>query len=144
MQRTHVYIFNDDNSHFTDNFVLKVTGQHNPQVCNDRDNDTPQSGTITFNGTTYQDQSTYTCSGTYKGGTITYNKTLQAMNIFDSKGNTCSLGSPVQSYVKMKGRYTDQQFSGTITRSRIYSTQFTCSLNFDLQGANGTWTGSNS
>jgi hypothetical protein len=134
----------DDNSRFTDNFVLKVTGQHNPQVCDERDNDTPQSGSVTFNGTTYPDQSTYTCSGTYKGGMITYNETLQALNIFDSKGNTCSLSSPVQSYKTMKGRYTDQQFSGTITQTRLYATQFTCSLPFDIEGATGNWTGNNS
>jgi hypothetical protein len=89
----------DDNTRFDTTLVLKVTGQYHPQVCTDYADDTPQSGTITFEGQTFQDQSTYTCTGTYKGGMITYTETLQAMNIFDSKGNTCSLSSPQRSYM---------------------------------------------
>jgi hypothetical protein len=132
----------DDNTRFDTTFVLKVTGQHQPQVCTDYADDTPQSGTITFEGQTFQDQSTYTCTGTYKGGMITYTETLQAMNIFDSKGNTCSLSSPQRSYLQITGSYADQQFSGSITQKAIDETQFTCQLPFNgLQGASGTWIG---
>jgi hypothetical protein len=132
----------DDNARYEDNFVLKVTGQHEPQVCSDYANDTPQSGTITFEGDTYPDQSTYTCTGTYKGGIITYTETLQAMNIFDSKGNTCSLSSPQRSSLQITGSYADQRFSGTVKMKAIDATQFTCQLPFNgLQGASGTWTG---
>jgi hypothetical protein len=138
-----------DKTHYASHFTLNITGHPDPNggtVCSPGDDRSPQETSIpdvSADGTTYAEVSTYTCSGTYQAGKITYNETLQTRTISATSGASCTLNKPLSSYTQVTGTYNSQkEFSGTVTFSSIPVTQFTCKdLEYTPASATGTWTG---
>ncbi len=131
-----------DNSHFAVNFALNVK---NGTVCSPGDDGSSQQNQVQdSSGTTYDEVSTYSCSGTYSGGKITYNETLLTRKYSDAAGDSCVLNTPQSPYTQVTGTYNNQnEFSGTVTLSSIDPTQFTCqNLTYTPDSATGQWTGS--
>ena len=95
-------------------------------------------------GTVVNEVATYTCSGTYKGGHITYNDTLDTDTLADA-GGSCSLTRSQQNFIQMTGDYTtSHQFSGTVIINSIGGDQYNCTGDLianTSSGGTGTWTG---
>jgi hypothetical protein len=133
---------------FADTYELDVTGRSDSQggaVCAPGDDGSQQKSSQTLSdGTVINEVSTYTCSGTYKAGQVTYDDTLNTRVYSDDTGDSCSLNTEQTSYIQITGTYmTSQQFSGDITLSAIGDDQYTCTglTNPGTSGDTGTWTG---
>jgi hypothetical protein len=137
---------------FADTYKLDITGQSDSQggkVCSSGDDGSPQKSSFSLsNGTVVNEASTYTCSGNYKEGQLTYNETLATRVFSTSEGGLCQLANPIPSFLQIKGTYTtSHQFSGDITLSSVAANQYNCSgpLSFTTSnasdGGHGTWTG---
>lgn len=127
---------------------LDVTGQSDSQggsVCSPGDDGSQQKNQSNGpNGTTLYEVSTYTCSGTYKEGHLTYNDTLNT-DIYSDTGGSCTLTNSQPSFIQMTGDYmASHQFSGNVTINSIGADQYTCTGDLIINnsaGATGTWTG---
>lgn len=132
--------------------TLIITGHADPSggsVCKSRDNQPPQvyQATALDTGKPYTDTYTLTCSGSYKGGKITFTETYTSDVIVfttDNPPTTCTLNRP---YVdqQLTGSYTDHHvFSGTISFPGIPRSGYTCNTpgsSFFIYAEHGTWTG---
>ena len=128
---------------------LDITGQSDSQggtVCAPGDDGSQHKYQFTLsNGTTVNEVYTFTCSGTYKGGHLTYNDALDT-DVYSDAGGSCSLTGSQPSYIQMTGNYTtEHQFSGDIIVNSINGSQYTCTgdltFNGSTAGGTGTWTG---
>jgi hypothetical protein len=128
-------------------YTLTITGHPDPDggtICASRANGAPvsQQG---YNTVSYTITSTYTCSGTYKGGVLSYSETLQTQTMAFSNGETCTLNRPQQPFLQITGSYTDQHiFSGKVTENSIDQSQYNCTPAGDTgwwTGDTGRWTG---
>jgi hypothetical protein len=135
------------NQTFNQNEVDIVTGQPDPNggtVCQSEDDGQPHSyhQSTVNSGAGYRETSTYSCSGTYKTGKLTYTETLLNDTIAFDGGGTCMLTSP-QVDEQLTGSYTgNNTFTGTVTYPKI--TAYTCDsigAYFYHYGAQGNWTG---
>jgi hypothetical protein len=125
-------------------YTLTVTGHPDPAggtVCSSRDNGT----TDTQQDTQGQITGTYSCSGTYKGGNVSYIEAVKTQTLTFLTGETCTLRSPQQPYLEITGSYTSQDnFSGTAIQHAIDSSMYNCNPT-DTIGSiianTGTWTG---
>jgi hypothetical protein len=130
-------------------YTLIVTRHPDPEggtVCASRDDGTSTSGqgdNVSNNGT-YTQTATYSCSGTYKGGKVSYSEILQTHTMTFSSGSTCNLSSP-QPLLQITGSYTNEHnFSGSVTEFSIDSSLYACtpagSSGWNV-GETGTWNG---
>src|SRR5579875_896024 len=127
----------------SDTFQLTVTGSPDGgKVCRDRDNGQPQSqqGTTT-DGVAYTATVAYTCSGTYKGGQLSYTETATSAKVVYANGLSCTANVP---FVNM---HLQGSFSSNTAISGNYSQDavtFNCNMNVGAVTTNaetGTWTG---
>ncbi len=126
-------------------YTLVVTGQPDPAggtVCNPQyDTGKPQTekGTAT-NGLRYTATYTVTCSGTYKGGKITYKQIWSDTKIIYANGVTCTVPQFVNA--ELDGSFTSATAaSGTLSSD---APTVTCSNGGSgtIKGVEGTWKGS--
>lgn len=132
-----------------------VTGRPDPaggRVCQLEDDGQPHTYTSHTLNTGLPETQTvvYSCSGTYKAGTLTLTETLVSDTIqLTDQGSkiTCHLLTPGVDE-RLTGSYTAQgTFSGTLTLVDFPRTDFSCttgpfsSFYFFLYGGTGTWTG---
>lgn len=112
-----------------------VTGHSDPEggtVCRSEDNGkTVVTSTYTYNThIPVRKTSTFSCSGSYKGGKLTFTETMRTETSVYSQFNgttaTCTLNSP-QPDEQMSGSYIGKNtFKGTLTYPAIPSKDFTC------------------
>lgn len=130
--------------------ALQVTGHPDPtggSVCATTDNGQPQTHNDSFpDGTTATVTETFSCSGTYKSGKLSYSETLSSSDITgkqpDGTPFTCHLTTPGV-FQQLSGSYTASgSFSGTLTTSPFPQSAFSCTASefFSIIGGNGTWT----
>jgi len=109
-------------------YTLIVTGHPDPEggtVCASRDDGTSSPGQGEVN-MPYTQTATYSCSGTYKGGQVSYSETVQTQTLNFSSGETCNLSSP-QPILQITGSYTNEHnFSGNVTELAIDSSMYSC------------------
>lgn len=126
--------------------VLTVTGKPDPAggtVCDQRyDTNQPvtQTGT-TSSGVGYTITYIATCSGTYKGGMLTYTETITSYQVAFANGLNCRGNVPFVNQ-NLTGTFTDANtVSGTYKSDALI---ITCSNGQSIQGnpQKGTWTGS--
>ena len=129
-----------------------VTGHPDPMggtVCQPEDNGQPSViTTFTYNDhVPYQDTSTYSCAGSYKGGKLTLTEMFASDVVVlsepDGTTTTCTLNSPVIDE-QLSGSYTgNNTFSGTITYPAIPESDYSCnsSYTFFHQYEQVNWTG---
>jgi hypothetical protein len=132
--------------------TLLISGNPDPaggSVCKDRDNMQPHTyQSSTTSGLPDTLVYTFSCSGTYKNGQISYTETLlSAVITVNARGNSyvCHLltaGVDEQ----LTGNYTAQSgFSGTVTLSAFPQSDFSCTtgqlpyFNFSLTGKSSMW-----
>ena len=128
----------------TDPDTLVVTGQPDPAggtVCNPHiDTDQPHTETGTADdGTKFTLVETGHCSGTYKGGKITYKETFSDSQVTYGNGLTCTIATFVNQ--ELDGSFTSAtELSGTLSSDPL---TFTCSngKTVTFKAATGTWTG---
>ncbi len=135
------------NQQFNTTETFIVTGQPDPNggtVCQSIDNGQSHttSQTTVDTGQGYNETSTYSCSGTYKAGRLTYTETTTSDVITFNSGGTCTLASP-QASEQLSGSYSGNgTFSGTVAYFKLSS--YNCSdpgSYFFHYGAQGSWTG---
>ena len=144
--------YNGSNGSLSSTDPLAVTKQASSaegSVCKARDDRQAQ----TYNGTTTGGLSdtqvaTFSCSGTYKSGQISYTETLLSDVVtvsYQGDSYVCRLLTPGVDE-QLTGSYTTSgSFSGTITYSSFPQSDFSCTtgqlsyFNFSLAGGNGTW-----
>jgi hypothetical protein len=124
---------------------LIINGQTVPaggEVCQLGDNGQPYTyNGNAGNGITYTETGTFTCSGTYKGGKLTYTEENTTDRIDYSNGISCMTHQP----------YVDQHLEGTFNAPNSISGTFTrdsatayCNQGagtIQLDALKGTWTG---
>jgi hypothetical protein len=131
--------------------TLVITGQADPAggtVCQARDNGQPftQTGDVfdvtgLSTGITYQETLTATCSGSYKGGQLSYTETATSDQYALSNGVTCQASTP----------YTLQALSGSFETATTSSGDWsaanpiiTCDAGFPFPqraAQQGSWSG---
>jgi hypothetical protein len=125
--------------------TLIVTGSANGGTVCGKDDGTPQtdSGTLD-NGDQYTETIILSCSGTYKGGKLTYTETATSYKLTDdTDGASCSAATPFV-VAQMAGTFSSAtDISGTYSSD---ATTLTCSLDGQsesepIDASTGTWTG---
>lgn len=137
---------------FTQQETEIVTGHPDPQggtVCQPQDTGQPRVNTGVTLDTNQAFRETYvlTCTGSYKGGKLTFTETVTSDTIVFTSSNpvaTCTLNGPHVDE-QLSGSYTDQHmFSGTITYPEIPRSAYTCNQPgsyFFYYAGHGSWTG---
>ncbi len=132
--------------------IVMVSGHPDPTggtVCRSQDSGAPIVTTSsTFDtSTAFRSTITYSCTGTYKAGKLTYTEaiTSELVEYYNtSPVQTCKEISP-HGIEQLSGSYTSQGvFSGNATFEEIPTTDFTCSATgayFYYRPAQGTWSG---
>ncbi len=127
----------------TDTGTLVVTGQPDPAggtVCNpDADTGQPQTVNESDNGVKYTATVTVTCSGSYKGGKMTYKQIWSGVTFTYSNGVTCT--APSFAFIELDGSFTSAAaLSGALTGD---SPTITCSNGNSViyKAMSGSWTG---
>ena len=126
--------------------TLTITGGSDTggKVCASEDDGQPHATNGTDdNGDTYVDTSTYSCSGTYVSGKLSYTETTTAEKLVYSDGLVCDLTSPTVD-LRLNGTFT----SGTDVNGDASSDKatFSCTLNgqtapVSIDADTGSWTG---
>jgi hypothetical protein len=124
--------------------TLIVTGKPGPSggtVCQSIDDgQTHTDNGTTSNGVTYQETHVSSCSGTYKGGKLTYIETATTDKILYSNGLSCVARTPYV-FEHLEGTFTSQNaISGTLTADSI---TWDCNQGVGTQQTNaskGSWT----
>jgi len=127
--------------------TLIVTGKSDPAggtVCQSFDDSQPHTfiGNV-GNGITYRETSVLTCSGTYKGGKLTYTETVTSEKDVYSDGTSCQGHTPYVSE-HLEGTFTNQNsISGTFSSDSVTAD---CSMGsathqFNFNAQKGSWTG---
>lgn len=126
-------------------YSLVITGQPDPaggKVCDpDVDTGKPQTLKGTASGLRYTETLTVTCSGTYKGGKLTYTQTVTSDKVVYSNGVTCKATEPYVNQ-ELDGSFTSATaISGTLSSGTL---DVACSngRSGSGQGRSGTWAGS--
>lgn len=122
--------------------MLVITGSADGgKVCRDLDDNQPHTHTGTSNGVGYTETTTHTCSGTYKGGKLSYTETATSDKIVFDDGLVCNAHVPYVS-AHMEGSFTDStSINGNYSEDTIVAD---CNMGVGSQSftANtGTWTG---
>lgn len=122
--------------------TLVITGSADGgKVCRDLDDGQPHAHTGTSNGVGYTETTSHTCSGTYKGGKLSYTETATSDKIVFDNGLICNAHVPYVS-AHMEGTFTDSSsIHGTYSEDTIAAD---CNMGVGSQSFNansGTWTG---
>lgn len=125
--------------------TLIITGQPDPnggKVCTRDDDNRPHTSTTQIFLTTYTFTTVTTCSGTYKGGHLTYIQTVKEDLVNASDGTNCTVDTPYNK-INLTGDFTSPdhisgQFESDPTSSNC-SNIF--SSNSAIAGDTGTFTG---
>lgn len=121
---------------------LKVTGKADGgSVCRDADDGQSHSTSGTTSGVGYTETTVATCSGSYKGGKLTYTETVTSDKIVFDNGVTCTAQVP----------YVARHLEGTFTNHTSLNGSYTSdavTVNCDhglgsstTNAGQGTWTG---
>lgn len=146
--------YNQGGGPFSGSDTEIVSGRPDPdggRVCQPQDNGLPHQYTSHTLDTSLPETQTlvYSCSGTYRGGTLTLSETLLSATVqLTDQGAqiTCHLLHPGVDE-QLTGRYSAGKFSGTLTYPGIPRSNFSCthgpfpSFYFFLYSGSGTWTG---
>lgn len=124
--------------------TLMVTGKPDPSggtVCQYFDHGQQNTNLgNSGNGITYRETSVFSCSGTYKGGKLSYIETATSSKIYYSNGQYCVARTPFVNE-DLEGTFTSQYtISGTLSSDSI---TWDCSGGGGTQLANaskGSWT----
>ena len=111
--------------------TLQITGSSNGgTVCRSADNGQPQVLTgNSGNGITYRDTVVWTCSGSYKGGKLTYTEMATSDNVVFSNGISCTFHTP----------YVAEHLDGTFTNNNTVNGSYTADgVIADCTGGLGT------
>lgn len=132
--------------------TLLVSGNPDPaggSVCKDRDNMQPQTyHSHTTSGLPDTLIYTFSCSGTYKNGQISYTETLlSAVITVNAQGHAYVCRMLTAGIAEqLTGNYTAQgNFTGTVTLAAFPQSDFSCTtgqlpyFNFSLTGKTSTW-----
>lgn len=127
------------------NQTLLISGRPDPAggtVCQSRDDGQSHTDRGDLgNGITYTDTYVWTCSGTYKGGKLSYNETVTSDKYDFSTGVSCTANTPY-TYEHLDGSFIDHStVSGTYAGDSLY---LNCSngKSFTLSDPRkGSWTG---
>ena len=123
--------------------TLVITGKPDPSggtVCQSYDDGKPNSLSQTDNGVQVQITAAFSCSGTYKGGKLSYTETATSLKITAANGGYCVAHTPFI-YQKLDGSFANHSvISGTASGDSI---TFNCSLSINTQSnaRTGSWTG---
>jgi hypothetical protein len=122
--------------------TLAITGSADGgKVCGDLDDSQPHTHTGTSNGVGYTETIIHTCSGTYKGGKLSYTETATSDKVMFDNGLICNAHVPYVS-AHMEGAFTDTtSINGPYSEDTIV---VDCNMGVGRQSftANtGTWTG---
>jgi len=124
--------------------TLQIKGSPNGgSVCRSADNGQPQLLTgSSGNGITYRETVVWTCSGSYKGGKLTYTETASSDKIDLSNGVSCTAHTP----------YVSEHLDGAFTNNNTVNGSYSAdAITADCTGglgtqqfdaSKGTWTGS--
>ena len=141
------------NQTFSTTIDLAITGHPDPaggSVCTALDD-----GKVHFynystanNATPYNENAAFTCKGTYKGGKVTYDRTILSDVITFTNTPTavsCTLNG-AHPYMELTGTYTSNgTFTGSFNKDAIPQSDYACSdgtaSNFYYYNIQGTWTG---
>jgi hypothetical protein len=131
---------------FDDN--ISITGQTDPaggKVCNPKyDDGAPHNSTgQDSNGNKFTETYIWSCTGTYKGGKLTYTETATKDVVKFTDGFTCTAQTPYV-YEHLEGTFTDPKtISGTFSADSI---TYLCSDGKpqQLDAEKGTWSGTSS
>jgi hypothetical protein len=124
--------------------TLIITGKPDPSggtVCQSLDEGQPHSYTGNAgNGITYRETFIWSCSGTYKGGKLSYTETATTDKVDFSSGISCVAHTPYV-YEHLEGTFTSQNtISGTLSSDSITAD---CNRGIGTQLTNaskGSWT----
>jgi hypothetical protein len=124
--------------------TLTVTGRPDPSggtVCRALDDGQPNTDTGNAgNGITYRETYVLSCSGTYKGGKLSYIETATSDKVVFSNGLSCVARTPFV-YEHLEGAFTNQTtISGTFSSDSI---TVDCNQGISTQQTNarkGSWT----
>ena len=127
--------------------TLIVTGKSDPAggtVCQSSDVGQPYTyiGNV-GNGITYHETSVLTCSGTYKGGKLTYTETVTSEKEVYSDGTSCQVHTPYVSE-HLEGTFTNQNsISGTFSSDSVTAdcSRGSATHQFNFNAQKGSWTG---
>jgi hypothetical protein len=111
--------------------ILQITGSSNGgTVCRSVDTGQPQELTgNSGNGITYRETVVLSCSGSYKGGKLTYTETANSDKIVFSNGVSCTAHTS----------YVNQHLDGTFTNNNTVNGPYTADgVAFDCTGGLGT------
>jgi len=123
--------------------ILQIKGDPaGGTVCRSVDNGQPQLLTgNSGNGITYRETVVWTCSGSYKGGKLTYTETATSDKVVFSNGVSCTGRTP----------YVFQHLDGTFTNNNTVNGSYTadgitadCTSGLGTQqfdASKGTWSG---
>lgn len=124
---------------FNDNLTVTSTNDAGKQVCNPKyDDGAPHSFTSSAND--YTETYTWSCTGSYKGGKLTYTETSTKDQIKFTNGVTCTAQVPYV-FEHLEGSFTSSTaINGTYSADAItYACTNGNSQQFDA--TTGTWTG---
>ncbi len=126
---------------------LVVTGKPDPAggtVCDPKtDTGQPVTQTGTSNGMNFTVTAIFTCSGTYKGGALTYTEKATSYQVAFDNGVTCRISAPVV-VQDLTGSFTDANtLSGTFKSDPA---TYVCNngQTIPVDPDKGTWTGTKS
>lgn len=122
--------------------TLKVTGKADGgTVCRSIDDGQPHDTTGTTSGIGYTETTVATCSGTYKGGKLTYTETVTSDKIAFDNGVSCTAQVPYVA-THLEGTFTSAvAVNGTYTSDAV---TVTCDHGLGSNtttAGQGTWTG---
>lgn len=121
---------------------LKITGSEDGgKVCRSIDDGQPHDTTGTTSGVSYTETTVATCSGTYKGGKLTYTETVTSDKIAFANGVNCAAQVPYVA-THLEGTFTSAvAVNGTYTSDAV---TVTCDHGLGSNtttAGQGTWTG---
>jgi hypothetical protein len=123
--------------------TLQITGHADPNggsVCTSADDGSQYTDSGQDNIGQYVDTYTFSCSGTYKGGKLSYTETLTSDKFTYANGVTCTEHAPY-TWVHLEGTFTG---AGSINGSYKRDTgNYDCTQNASLSynPLQGNWTG---
>lgn len=99
--------------------LLVTNSQGKQTVCGIQDDGKPHSHNGTSSGLTFTETIVSSCSGTYKGGKLTYTQTAKSDIIQYSNGVRCLTKAPYTA-TKLEGTFSSPtKVSGTVSRDKI-------------------------
>ncbi len=135
-----------NNKPFNSQQILIITGKPDPAggtVCQWVDTGSLSQTTyniLSNNNAPYTEKLSSSCSGTYKGGKLSYTETINSKQVSLPKGVTCTLSNPY-TFEQLQGIFmTSNTFNGNVSLSGVTAP---CSDGSSVtsNAVKGTWTG---